>query len=45
MEKCEECGGKLVTREDDDKEGIEERWSWYKEEVRPVIDYYEKRAR
>lgn len=43
MEKCEECGGELVTREDDDKEGIEERWGWYKEEVRPVIDYYEER--
>jgi len=43
MDKCEECGGELVTRKDDDKEGIQQRWSWYKEEVKPVIDYYEEK--
>jgi len=44
MNKCEECGGELVTRKDDDKEGIQQRWSWYKEEVKPVIDYYEEKG-
>ncbi len=44
MEKCEECGGKLVTRKDDDEEGIEQRWDWYRKEVEPVVDYYEKKG-
>lgn len=44
MERCEECGGKLVTREDDTREGIEQRWSWYRDEVKPVADYYEERG-
>ncbi|KXB08868.1 hypothetical protein AKJ56_00205, partial [candidate division MSBL1 archaeon SCGC-AAA382N08] len=43
-DRCEECDGKLVTREDDTKEGIEQRWSWYREEVKPVVDYYEERG-
>jgi len=44
MDKCEECGGEMVTREDDDKEGIKQRWSWYEKEVKPVVDYYEKKG-
>ncbi|MEF8847249.1 MAG: nucleoside monophosphate kinase [Candidatus Paceibacterota bacterium] len=44
MNKCEECGGELFTREDDDEEGIEQRWDWYRKEVEPVIDYYEEKG-
>lgn len=43
MDKCEECGGKLVTRKDDNEEGIKQRWSWYREEVRPVVDFYKEK--
>lgn len=43
-DRCEECDGKLVTREDDTREGIEQRWSWYREEVKPVVDYYQERG-
>jgi len=41
MDKCEECGGNLITRKDDNEEGIEQRWRWYRKEVKPVVDYYE----
>jgi len=44
LEKCEKCGGKLVAREDDTKNGIKERLRWYKEEVRPAINYFRKRG-
>ncbi len=44
MDKCEECGGNLITRKDDDKEGIKQRWSWYREEVRPVVDFYKEKG-
>lgn len=43
MDKCEECGGKLVTRKDDNEEGIKQRWSWYREEVKPVVDFYKEK--
>lgn len=43
LEKCDRCGGELKTRADDTKAGIEERWDWFKEEVKPVIDYYKKK--
>lgn len=36
---------KIEGREDDDMNGLKARLDWYKEEVMPVIDYYEKKGR
>jgi adenylate kinase len=40
---CPKCGGKLVQRADDTKEGIEKRLNIFKEETMPVIGYFEKK--
>ncbi|MDX1623733.1 MAG: adenylate kinase [Gemmatimonadota bacterium] len=42
--RCEECGGELVQRPDDQPETIRNRLSVYREETRPVRDRYEDRA-
>jgi len=39
--KCE-CGGKLITRADDNPESIKERLSVYKDNVEPLIKYIEE---
>ena len=44
MEKCPDCGGELVGREDDDEEGVRSRLEWFKTDVQPVIDYYEQKG-
>ena len=44
MEKCDECGGKLVKREDDEPKDIEKRFEWYKTDVLPTIDYYRQKG-
>ncbi len=37
---CEKCGGKLVTRADDEEETIRRRFEVYKDQTSPVLDYY-----
>ena len=44
LEKCDECGGELFIRADDEPEDIKERLRWYKEEVLPVVDYYKQKG-
>ncbi len=42
---CEECGGKLVVRmEDQDKNAIRRRLEWFKKEVMPVVEHYKKKG-
>ena len=38
--KCDKCGGPLIQREDDKPEVIRERLEVYKEQSKPVIEYY-----
>jgi len=38
--KCDECGGILIQRADDNEETIRNRIRVYKEQTQPVIDYY-----
>lgn len=42
IEKCPDCGGELVGREDDNDDGVSARLEWFKTDVQPVIDYYEE---
>jgi len=39
---CDRCGGKLIIRDDDRKEAALKRLEVYKEETRPLIEYYKK---
>jgi len=39
---CEKCGGKLVTRSDDNPESIKTRIKAYYDETMPVIEHYKK---
>lgn len=41
---CDDCGGKLVRREDDDPELIKKRLRTYHETTTPVIDFFEKKG-
>ncbi|MGB4609269.1 MAG: adenylate kinase [Saccharofermentanales bacterium] len=41
---CDDCGGKLVRRADDNEETIRHRFATYREETSPLIDYYEKQG-
>lgn len=38
--KCDECGGTLIQRADDNEETIRNRIRVYKDKTQPVIDYY-----
>jgi len=38
--KCDRCGGELVQRPDDKEEVVEHRIKVYKQETKPLIDYY-----
>lgn len=40
---CAKCGGKLVQRADDTKEGIEKRLGIFRKETMPVIEYFGKK--
>jgi len=42
---CDKCGGELVTRDDDNPEAIRKRLAYFKKDVQPTIDYYEKQDR
>jgi len=37
---CDECGGKLIQRDDDKPEIIRKRLAVYREQTEPVLDYY-----
>lgn len=39
---CDNCEGKLIQREDDQKEAIEKRLSLYRSVTQPLIDVFEK---
>ncbi len=44
LEKCDKCGGELVGRIDDTPEAINLRLDLFEQEVKPVIDYFEKKG-
>jgi adenylate kinase len=37
---CDECGGELIQREDDNEESVRNRLSVFEEETEPVIEHY-----
>ena len=39
---CDECGGKLYQRTDDNLEAFETRYAMYQEKTEPIIDHYKK---
>lgn len=39
---CDECGGKLVRRKDDEPQAISERLAAYSEQTEPMIAYFKK---
>jgi adenylate kinase len=45
LKKCDKCGGKLITRADDTIKGVKERLRWFKADVKPAINYYQKKGR
>lgn len=40
---CDQCGGELYQRPDDNEETVRNRLSVYSEQTAPLIDYYEQR--
>ncbi len=38
--RCDDCGGELIQREDDQREAVENRLDVFAENTEPVIDYY-----
>ena len=40
---CDQCGGELYQRKDDQRESVENRLKVYQEQTQPLIDYYESR--
>ena len=42
---CDKCGGPLISRADDKPKAIKKRLEEFKEETKPVIDYYKKQGR
>jgi adenylate kinase len=41
---CDNCGGKVVVREDDKPEAVKNRMKVYQELTAPVLDYYKSRG-
>lgn len=41
-EKCDVCGGAIIQRTDDTKEGVAKRLKVFKEETLPVVEYYKE---
>lgn len=39
---CDECGGELIQRADDNEETVKDRINVYETQTAPLIDYYEK---
>ena len=44
LEKCDQCGGSLVRRLDDNEEAITKRIKTYHDETEPVLDFYEDKV-
>jgi len=42
-DRCDACGGKLVTREDDTPEALDARLKEYREKTQPVIDIFSRK--
>ncbi|MFH1671506.1 MAG: nucleoside monophosphate kinase [Candidatus Portnoybacteria bacterium] len=42
---CDQCGGELETRADDNPKAINARMDYYRKEVEPVIEYYKKQKK
>ncbi|WP_135304141.1 adenylate kinase [Haloarcula amylovorans] len=40
---CDECGGELIQRDDDNEESVRNRLDVFEENTAPVIDHYENR--
>ena len=38
---CDECGGALYTRADDNEETVKIRLTVYNEQTKPLVEYYE----
>lgn len=43
-DQCDQCGATLITREDDQPDTIRKRFSVYREQTAPLIDYYRRRG-
>ena len=43
-EVCDECGAKLIQREDDTPSAIQQRLDVYSKETKPLLDYYKKQG-
>ena len=41
---CDECGGQLYTRKDDNKESVVVRLQTYQDRTKPLIEYYTKKG-
>ncbi|MCD6479075.1 MAG: nucleoside monophosphate kinase [Candidatus Diapherotrites archaeon] len=41
---CDDCGTKLVAREDDEAKAIRKRFREYEEKTKPVVDYYRNKG-
>ncbi len=41
---CDNCGGKVVQRDDDTEEAIDRRLQLYEEQTVPIIEYYRERG-
>jgi adenylate kinase len=41
---CQKCGGRLVTRSDDDESIVRERLKVYQRQTKPLVDYYSARS-
>ncbi len=41
---CDSCGGKLIIRADDTKEAIKKRLEAYRNQTKPLIDYYKEKG-
>lgn len=42
--KCDNCGGNMIMRPEDNPEAIEKRLNWFDEEVSKSINFYEKQG-
>lgn len=42
--RCEKCGGRLVRRKDDDPEAVRHRMRAYRDQTRPVVEWYRCRS-
>ncbi len=42
--RCEKCGGRLIRRKDDEPEAVRHRMRAYRDQTKPVIDWYRCRS-